>query len=217
MRKLAIAYGRSSRSKKWSNKETDFGALCDRLKTTKRTCETVEEYSKMDSTLRQMVKDHGSFVCGALAEGRRLMQNVVFRSMLSLDDDEATSEFVSGYKARMKYSSCLYTTHGHTPDSPRVRIIVPLKRNVTPEEFVALSRHLAGEFGIDMFDECSYVVNQMMYWQSTPKDGEFLHIVTDGEWLNPDAVFTAHPELKDSTKLPTSSRESAVRANLGKK
>lgn len=56
----------------------------------------------------------------------------------------------------MKYRSCLYSTHGHVPESPRVRILVPLTRDVTAEEYAAVSRYVAAELGIDMFDECSY-------------------------------------------------------------
>ena len=44
MRDLPIAYGHSSHAKKWSNKTTTFDDLCERLKTTIRTPESVEEY-----------------------------------------------------------------------------------------------------------------------------------------------------------------------------
>ena len=49
MRDLPIAYGHSSHAKKWSNKTTSFDDLCERLKTTIRTPESVEEYAKMKS------------------------------------------------------------------------------------------------------------------------------------------------------------------------
>ena len=167
MRDLPIAYGHSSHAKKWSNKTTTFDDLCERLKTTIRTPESVEEYAKMKSKEREAAKDHGGFVCGALTGGRRLLQNVACRSVISLDGDRVTAVFVDDYKNRMKYRSCLYSTHGHVPESPRVRVLIPLTRDVTPEEYVAISRYVAEELGIDMFDECSYIPNQMMYW---PRD-----------------------------------------------
>ena len=34
-------------------------------------------------------------------------------------------------------------THSHTPDSPRYRIITPLQRDVSPEEYFAITRYLA--------------------------------------------------------------------------
>lgn len=42
MRELKIAYGSSCFAKVWSNKTITFDALCERLKNTIRTPETVE-------------------------------------------------------------------------------------------------------------------------------------------------------------------------------
>ena len=97
MRDLPIAYGHSSHAKKWSNKTTSFDDLCERLKTTIRTPESVEEYAKMKSKDRELAKDHGGFMCGALTGGRRLIQNVACRSMINLDGDRVTAEFVGDY------------------------------------------------------------------------------------------------------------------------
>ena len=217
MRDLPIAYGHSSHAKKWSNKTIGFDALCERLKTTIRTPESVEEYAKMKSKDRELAKDHGGFMCGALTGGRRLLQNVACRSMINLDGDRVTAAFVDDYENRMNYCSCLYSTHGHVPDAPRVRILIPLTRDVTSEEYVAISRYVAEELGIDMFDECSYLPNQMMYWPSTPSNGEYLYLVTDGNWLDPDVILSAHPEWTDPARLPTSSRESEAKGISDKK
>lgn len=56
-----------------------------------------------------------------------------------------------------------------------------------------------------------------MYWPTTPANGEFISKTTEGEWLDPDVYLTAHPNWKDCSLLPTSSRESAVREASGKK
>ena len=47
MRDLNIAYGNSCMAKRWSNKTTSWEALGERLKTTIRTTESVEEYQKI--------------------------------------------------------------------------------------------------------------------------------------------------------------------------
>lgn len=46
---------------------------------------------------------------------------------------------------------------------------------------------------------------------------EYISKTTEGEWLDPDVYLTAHPNWKDCSLLPTSSRESAVREASGKK
>lgn len=208
MRDLAIAYGNSRQAKKWSNKTIKFDDLKKRLQSTMYTTESVEEYKKMSKAQRDAAKDHGGFVAGVLKGGRRKVDTVEKRSMIALDGDRITKEFLDDYENIAPYTSALYTTHSSTVDDPRVRLIFPLTRDITSEEFVAVSRYLAQMLGIDMFDECSYQPNQLMYWPSTPANGTFVYKETDGGWLDPDDILNAHPEWTDPTQLPTSSRES---------
>lgn len=210
MRKLKIAYGSSCFAKIWSNKEISFSELCDRLSSTVRTPETVEEYPHMPKKDRDRAKDKGGFVGGYLKDGRRKGGAVECRSMLTLDGDKVEPGFIDFYTLEHRYASVLYTTHGHTPEAPRVRIIIPLTRDVTPDEYSALARYVVSEIGIDGFDECSYRAHQLMYWPTTPSNGEFVSKKYDGEWLDPDIYLKAHPNWRDCSQLPTSSRESRV-------
>lgn len=217
MRDLPIAYGNSCYAKTWANKTTTWEDLCERLKTTIRTTESVEEYPKLKKDDRDRAKDKGGFVGGNLKGNRRKRETVACRSMLTMDADHAEIGFIDKFTAECRYTSCLYTTHGHTPEQPRCRIIVPLTRDITPDEYVALARYFAADWGIDRFDECSYKPSQLMYWPTTPANGEYISKTTEGEWLDPDVYLTAHPNWKDCSLLPTSSRESAVREASGKK
>jgi len=208
LRNLAIAYGNNRQAKKWVNKTTSFDELKERLKVTIRTTESAEEYAKFSKAQRDNVKDHGGFVAGALKGGRRKIDTVELRSMVALDGDRIDKAFLENYETSTPYTSVLYTTHSSTDENPRVRLIFPLTRDVTPEEFVAVSRYLAQMLGIDYFDECSYQPNQLMYWPSTPSNGSFVYKEVDKKWLDPDEILNAHPEWTDPTRLPTSSRES---------
>ena len=71
MRDLAIAYGNNRQAKKWVNKTISYTDLKERLKVTIRTTESAEEYAKMGKAQRDAAKDHGGFVGGVLAGGRR--------------------------------------------------------------------------------------------------------------------------------------------------
>ena len=208
MRNLSIAYGNNRQAKTWVNKTIQFDDLKERLKTTIRTTESAEEYAKMSRAQRDIAKDHGGFVAGVLKGGRRKIDTVEVRSMLALDGDRIDRAFLDNYESICPYTSALYTTHSSTDENPRVRLVIPLSRDVTPEEFVAVSRYLADMLGIDYFDECSYQPNQLMYWPSTPANGTFVYKETDGGWLDPDDILSKHPEWTDPTRLPTSSRES---------
>ena len=217
MRDLAIAYGNSRQAKKWVNKTIKFEDLKERLRVPIRTTESAEEYAKMNKAQKDAVKDHGGFVGGHLKGGRRKVDTVELRSMIALDGDRIDRNFLESYETLVSYASVLYTTHSSTYENPRVRLIFPLTKDITSEEFVAVSRYLAQELGIDYFDECSYQPNQLMYWPSAPQNGMFIYKETGGEWLNPDIILSAHPEWSDPARLPTSSRESHANIIAGKK
>ena len=174
MRDLAIAYGNNRQAKNWINKTTKYADLKEGLKVTIRTTESAEEYAKMSKAQRDAAKDHGGFVGGVLAGGRRKVDTIESRSMIALDGDRIDVAFLDNYERNAPYTSFLYTTHSHTAGNPRVRLIFPLTRDITSEEFVAVSRYLAQMLGIDYFDECSYQPNQLMYWPSSPQNGVFV-------------------------------------------
>lgn len=216
MRNLPIAYGNSCQAKLWSNKTITWDALCEKLKTTIRTTDTVEEYPKMKKADKEAAKDKGGFVGGKLRDNRRKIETVACRSMLTLDVDHAEVGFIEKFTEGCSYAAVLYTTHGHTPEAPRVRILLPLTADISADKYAALARFFADEWGIDQFDECSYKPNQLMYWPTTPSNGEYICRTVEGDWLDADAYLEKHPDWKDCSLLPTSSRESTVRESAKK-
>lgn len=217
MRKLSIAYGNSCFAKTWANKEITFEELCERLKTTIRTSETIEEYPKLPKEGRNRIKDIGGFVGGKLKDNSRKGENVICRSMLTLDVDEAKVGFIEEFISKFDKAFCLYSTHRHKPDAPRVRVIVPLTKDVTPDEYTAITRYFAYEWGIDQFDECSYKPAQLMYWPTTSSNGEYVYECKQEKWLDPEEFLSKYPNWKDCSLYPTSSRESIIKNKKGRK
>lgn len=210
MQKLSIAYGSSRLAKFWANKSIEWDELCDRLRTTVRTGESTSEYEKMNKADKELAKDKGGFVAGHLKGNRRKAENVVCRSMISLDADKLEVGFLERFEKECPYEACYYTTHSHTPSVPRARILLPLTRDISADEYVAIARFLADGWGMDQFDECSYLPYQLMYWPSTSFNGEYLFKQIKGPWLNPDEYLSKHPNWNDLSLLPTSSRQSGV-------
>lgn len=205
MRDLKIAYGNSRKAKFWSNKIIKFNELCERLRTPVRTSETAEEYPKLPKSQRDDIKDKGGFVAGHLRDNRRQANKVVCRSMLVYDLDNIEKES----PIKIDNKGCFYTTHSHTPEHPRARIIIPVTRDMTPDEFNAVARYYAADNGfLDMLDPCSFSPHQLMYWPTCPSNGEYLFEEIDGEWLDPDTILTNHPNWKDCSLLPTTPKES---------
>ena len=218
MRDLKIAYGDSRKSKFWSNKTITFEKLCERLKTPIRTSESSVEYQTFPKAKRDVIKDKGGFVAGHLKDNRRKVDHVDCRSMVVYDLDFATPEFVRDIKNKIKYKGCVYSTHSHMPDKPRVRVILPTGRDMTPDEHNAVARFIAQELGIlDMVDACSFEPHQLMYWPSCPSDGEYLYVELDGEIVDPDKVLSVHPNWTDCSLLPTTPKESTAKKPEGTK
>ena len=217
MRKLKVAFGYSSRAKTWKNSTVSWEDLCGRLKTTYRTAETADEYRDMSRDDRDRAKDRGGFVGGHLRGGRRRIEAVICRSFLNLDGDDAEPGFIERFRKECRFAAAIYTTHSHRPESPRVRIVIPLEEDITPDCYVAASRHFAALWGIDQFDPCSYRVNQLMYWPTTPKDGEYICHIIDGPFMNAEKFLEDYPDWRDCSKLPVSRREKELRARDGKR
>lgn len=201
-RKYSIAVGNSCEAKFWANEEVTFDELCQRLFNTKYTSETIEQYKHFNKEERNKAKDNGGFVGGKLKGTKRGVSEVLFRSMLTLDLDKAKVGFIDKFIAESRYLSCLYTTHSHTKEEPRCRVIVPLSRDVTPDEYNAIARLFASQFGIEQFDACSFRIAQLMFYPTTPKDGEFIFKKIEGEVLNPDKFLADYPMWHDISTLP---------------
>lgn len=217
MRNLKIATGLSRKDVKWKNIEITWDDLINRLSQTTRTRETSLEYSRMPKDKQSTVKDVGGFVGGHLAEGRRKNGNILSRSLLTLDADFATSTFWSDLVAFNDYACCVYSTHKHSSNSPRLRLVIPLSRDVTAEEYEAIARRIAFDIGIELFDDTTYQPTRLMYWPSTSMDAEFYFKSQEGDWLDPDDILAMYTDWKDVTTWPQSSRVSELHKTLAKK
>lgn len=207
---MKIAYGNSRMDKKWKNTDISWEDFCSRVKTTQRTTETVEEYRKMRKGGQDSIKDVGGFVGGHLKDGRRKKGNVLSRSILTLDMDYGTSTIWEEISTFFPYQCCIYSTHKHTPENPRLRLIIPLFRDVGEEEYAAVSRMVAKEIGIDLFDDTTYEPERLMYWPSTSRNGIFVYEEKDGSLLDPDVFLNKYDDWHDTSTWPVSSRQSEV-------
>lgn len=205
---MKIAYGNSRMEKKWKNNEISWDDFCKRVSTTQTTTETVEEYRKMSKPQQDAIKDVGGFVAGHLKAGRRKNGTVLCRSMLTLDMDHGSEDILDELDMFNSHKMCIYSTHKHTPEAPRLRLIIPLTRDVSEDEYPAVARKVAQEIGMDMFDDTTYQSHRLMYWPSTSSNGEFIFRVLDGDVVNPDYYLGLYDDWRDVSTWPVSSRES---------
>ena len=207
-KELDIATGVSRKTKKWKNKPLKWSGLLAKLEKTTRTPETVAEYKAMSRDQQSDIKDVGGFVGGYCNNGSR--SDIAFRSLLCLDADFADAELWPDWQLLYGNAAAVYSTHKHTTKQPRLRLVVPLSRNVTPDEYQAIGRRVAEVLGIDKFDDTSYQPQRMMYWPSTSQDGEYLFNYIDAPLLDPDAVLATYHNWADVSSWPMSSRVADV-------
>jgi predicted P-loop ATPase len=203
---LTIATGRSRKELSWKNREMLWSELVKRLGSTTRTSETYEEYKKLSKAKRDEIKDVGGFVGGTLKGGRRKADSVVWRQLITLDADYVKGDLWAGVETMFGYGCVMYSTHSHSSTNPRLRLVIPLKRAVLPDEYQAIARRIAADLGIDFFDDTTYQPHRLMYWPSTSYDGEFIFKVLDEKWVDPDEVLKRYPDWQDSSYWPESSR-----------
>ena len=205
---LDVALGNSRKTKTWKNKPMQWSELLMRLSQTTRTPETVAEYRAMGRGQQSEIKDVGGFVGGYCNNGSR--SDIRHRSILCLDADFADEHLWEDWGLIYGNAAAVYSTHKHTEEKPRLRLVVPLSRNVDGDEYQAIGRRVAASLGIDKFDDTSYQPQRMMYWPSTSQDGIYFFRATDAPFLDADEVLATYHNWRDVSSWPMSSRVAEV-------
>lgn len=207
---MYISIGNSRREKRFNGQEMSLSDFTEKISHTVRTAETVERYRKLSKVRQDDIKDVGGFVLGKLKQGSRKKDSVEYRSGLTLDMDYATSSITEEIEMFFEFQCFIYSTHKHTPEKPRLRLIIPLSRNVLSDEYTAIARKIAEDIGIELFDDTTYEPSRLMYWPSTSSDGEFFYKEIKGALLNPDDVLMRYKSWKDSSQWPVSNRQQTI-------
>lgn len=216
-RKLWIAVGRNRFDTKWKNRQTLWSDVLRRLETPIKTPETYAEYMKATKADQDNIKDVGGFVGGTLEGGKRSAHTVSSRSILSFDLDDAPLNFWEDFTLLAGYAAACYSTHKHRPAKPRYRLLVPLARDVTADEYEAVARMLATDIGMDYMDPSTFQPSRLMYWPSCSDDGEYFYDYIDEPMLDPDKILARYPDWTDASLWPSSDKEAQSRRKLAEK
>ena len=205
---LDVALGNSRKTKTWRNQPLQWSELLHRLENTTRTPETVAEYKAMSRDRQSDIKDVGGFVGGYCNNGSR--SDVRHRSIICLDADFADAELWDDWEMLYGNAAAVYSTHKHTAEKPRLRLVIPLARDVSPDEYQAIGRRIAHTLNIDKFDDSTYQPQRVMYWPSTSQDGEYFYDFVDAPFLDPDEVLATYHNWQDVSSWPMSSRVAEI-------
>jgi putative DNA primase/helicase len=205
--KINIATGMSAKSKVWKNSTIDYADFVNKIKEAHHTTETYKEFMAANKEEQSKIKDVGGYVGGYLRAGKRSPENVVHRQIMTLDIDFAHLDFWDDFTMQFDNAAMIHGTHKHSDLTPRYRLILPLDREATPDEYVAVSRKIAGDLGIDLFDNTTFETNRLMFWPSSPKDVDYYFEEQDGPWLSVDEILASYIDWKDTSLWPTADKK----------
>lgn len=130
------------------------------------------------------------YVGATLKQGRRSANTIEQRFLLTLDADYADHDFsLEAALFLVGHPYLIHSTWRHTEDKPRYRLIVPLDRGVSPNEYKELAWAIMGELGGDQFDKTTVQAERFMWGPSTQDPSIYFHEVSPvtGPYLHVDA------------------------------
>lgn len=202
---LSIAIGLNVSSKVWKNTKMTWSDLVQKLSTPIITAETYKQFMNATKEEQSKIKDVGGFVGGFLTNGRRDKTNVLYRQLITLDIDFSHENFWWDFTMLFGCAAVIHSTHKSCPEKPRHRLIIPIDREVSQEEYQAIARKVAGDLNIDLFDQSTFDVNRLMFWPSVSSGAEYYFEYQDGPFLEADYVLGLYNDWHDTSEWPTAS------------
>ncbi|MEK4980835.1 virulence-associated E family protein [Bacillus sp. FSL K6-6540] len=203
MQELDISFGKHRADTNWKTEYLTWDEFVDRLRKVRRTAETMAQYDKMNNVSRGKVKDGPAFVGGLVRTGRRKKENVDSRSLITLDVDRGDDDFLFSAELLLGGTAyVIYSTHSHRPEKPKYRLIIPVDRNMSPDEYAAVSRKLSEHIGMEYFDKTTFDVHRLMYLPSCSKDADPVLEVFEGEPLDVDRILDEYADWHDVMAWP---------------
>lgn len=193
----AIAPKRNSRH--WKNSEITWQGLLDWMATP------------------DTVKEAGNYLLGTLSTTtvrhnpedppctniHRSKVSVVTRSAITLDLDFSTHAVPETLELVLSHAAILHTTFTSTTAKPRHRLIIPLDREIAPDEYVHAATKTTVMLGATLFDPSTCEPERYMFRPAAPDPRMFQSWVYPGPPASADQLLQDfNPDLA-SAELPS--------------
>ena len=214
-RKITISVGASRKSTNWQPQTLLLSELYARLALPVRSTETMGEYLGLTKGQQDELKDVGGYVAGTLNGPRRKAGAVTGRDVLTLDLDNIPPHQTDAIVKRVDGLGpgyCIYSTRKHRPDAPRLRVLIPLDRTATAEEYEASARRMAEWIGMEAMDPSTFEPSRLMYWGSACADGEWIYYTADKPFLSVDGMLATYQDWHDTAAWPRATGEATPRS-----
>lgn len=219
-RKITITSGSSRKSVVWKPQTMLWSEFCERLRTPVRSTETLAAYLALPKAKQDEMKDVGGFVGGTFFGTQRKADKVTGRDLVTLDLDNIPAERTQAVLQRISSLGCgfcVYSTRKHEAARPRLRVIAPLDRTCTADEYEPIARKLAELIGIEMCDPTTFQASRLMYYPSVSSDGEYVYCAEDKPFLSADGVLAMYGDWHDISQWCEVPNAPQVRKRLASK
>ena len=204
-RKVTISAGNNRRAMNWTAQTMLLSELWAKLQTPARGTEPLAEYLNMKKARQDDLKDVGGFMAGTLSGPRRKASAVTGRDILTLDLDNIPSGGTDDVLRRVDglgCGYCIYSTRKHSPAAPRLRVLLPLDRTVSADEYEPLARKAAEMIGMELMDPTTFEASRLMYWPSCCSDSQYVYTWQDRPLIFASGLLAKYEDWRDCTLWP---------------
>ncbi len=197
-KEIKISTGESRAATQWKQYVVLWSDFCNMFQSPPRGNETLAEYKAKPKSEQDALKDVGGYVGGLLNSPRRKKENVTERSLITLDFDNIPCGGMDGFIQKIRglgFNWLMHTTRKHTKETPRGRLIIPLDRNITPDEYAPLARLIAFRIDMTWADPTTFDIARLMYYPSLCSDSDYICEIEDKPFLRADDWLNYHTIL----------------------
>lgn len=196
-RLLAVGRGKSTHLGMVSLEYLDWGALVTLSSLPVEAPIEHRDFMALPKPERNRLKKAAFVSFGVFEDGHRNKDSVSSRSAAQLDYDKQTLELFQRLESEeftggvLPFSYVGHTTRSHTDEAPRLRLMVPFSRDVTPEEYPRCVLAIHKLLGAPELDEGSLQPERLMYLPVRNRNAPFWCWQSKGTgYVDPDYLLS---------------------------
>lgn len=204
-KRIRISIGGSRKTSYWPRADLYWSEFAAKLQTPVRSPETIDAYLKLSKTQQDDLKDVGGFVGGTFRGDHRKACYLEGRDLLTLDMDNIPAGGTNDLLRRIGGLGCaaaVYSTRKHTGYAPRLRIVLPLDRTASADEYEPAARKAAEIIGIAFCDPTTFEGSRLMYWPSCCSDSEYVCEIFDRPFCSLDGLLNMYADWREVGSWP---------------